>query len=87
MTDSHLQNTIAFLNRHTTRIETALATAPNPFTGDIACDLFDQGQDALLEEGMDPSEITPLYDNLVAEMLKRCLSPKERRKPISHHCR
>ena len=75
MTNAHLLNAIAFLDRHTAGVETALVTAPNPFTGDIASDLFDQEQDTVLEEGLDPSDVTPLYDNLIAERERRKHEP------------
>jgi len=75
MTDSHLRNTIAFLERHTKMVEEMLVIAPNPFNGDIASDLFDQRQDDVLENGLDPSEVCAYYDNFIIEQERRKHGP------------
>jgi hypothetical protein len=73
MTDSHLHNTIAMLERATERHDHAFAMAPNPFHGDIAFDMMESAQDAILEgEGeTDPADLYPVYDKLCAERDRR----------------
>ena len=77
MTDSHLSNTIAFLERFTTKEEVRMALVPNPFHGEHAAGLFDNGQDAILEEGLEPSEVCGLYDNLITEQQRRTYGPRK----------
>lgn len=73
MTDAHLANTIAMLERATERQDHAFAMAPNPFHGDIAFDMMESAQDAILEgeAETDPSELYPIYENLCAERDRR----------------
>ncbi|MFA5385345.1 MAG: hypothetical protein WC364_11925 [Eubacteriales bacterium] len=73
MTDSHLLNTIAFLERSAQRLDHAFAMAPNPFHGDIAFDMMESAQDAILagDEETDPAALYPVYDKLCAERERR----------------
>jgi hypothetical protein len=87
MTDSHLLNTIAYLERYTVKKQTCLVLAPNPFCGDIAESMFDNEQGAVLEEGLEPSDVCASYDNLVAERERRNLiqpspHPRKRYRPV-----
>ena len=73
MTDSHLTNTIALLERSAQRHDDAFAMAPNPFHGDIAFDMMESAQDAILEgdEDTDPADLYPIYGKLCAERNRR----------------
>ena len=73
MTDSHLANTIAMLERSAQRHDMAFAMAPNPFRGDIAFDMMESAQDAILEgdDETNPADLYPIYDKLCAERERR----------------
>ncbi len=73
MTDTHLRNTIAMLERATERYDIAFAIAPNPFRGDLAFDRMESAQDAILEgeAKTDPSDLYPIYAKLCAERNRR----------------
>jgi hypothetical protein len=77
MTNSHLTNAIALLEQRAWQADQTFARAPNPFTGDIASDLFDQAQDDYLEgnQETDPEELFPIYRNLCLERERRGLTP------------
>lgn len=78
MTDSHLYNTIKFLQRTAEKKVQAFALAPNPFTAEMASDSFDRAQDAVLdnpEEAVeDALNEVPQYDNLLKEATRRGLN-------------
>lgn len=69
MTDSHLANTIAMLERAAQKHDDAFAMSPNPFHGDIAFDIVEFAQNAILEgeDETDPANLYPIYDKLCAE--------------------
>lgn len=69
MTDTHLNNTIETLEHLTRAHDHAFALASNPFLGDIASDMMDDAQEAILEGEYetDPSELYPMYKELTAE--------------------
>ena len=73
MTDGHLANTIAMIERHTQRAEDSFVEASNPFTGEIASQMFEDAQDVILsgEDEFDPNDLCPLYDKLLDEKMRR----------------
>lgn len=81
MTDKHLANTIAMLERATEQYDYAFAMAPNPFHGDIAFGMMESAQDAILEGEAEthPADLYPVYDKLCAERDRRISNaPRER---------
>lgn len=54
--------------------EQEFLAAGNPFQGDIASYMFDQEQDTLREEGLDVSDVYPIYSDMHAEAMRRNLS-------------
>ena len=75
MSDSHLSNTIAMLDRKTEVITPYLILEAhrtlNSLNGDMAMLAMEGEIDRLIEYGVDPSTIYPLYDNLVLESQRR----------------
>jgi len=73
MTDSHLANAIALLERAAQRHDMRFALMSNPFRGDIAFNIMESEQDAILEgeAETDPADLYPVYDDLCAERDRR----------------
>ena len=71
MTDSHLQNTIALIERTAEKQEQELSVTNCPFQGEMATMDFDRMQLDVLENGVCPSEICSQYDDLIEEQLNR----------------
>lgn len=76
MTDEHLLNTIAYLDRRAEEHDEALMRACNPFGGEIAAAMLDDEQAAAMEEGTEPSDLFKEYDFLCAERDRRGIIPK-----------
>jgi hypothetical protein len=73
MTDSHLTNTIKMLERNAREHECeALGCFPS-FQGEMAQYYAELAWDSIAENGIDPNEITPLYDDLLLEKQRRNL--------------
>lgn len=77
MTDGHLKNTLAFVQRvakhYQTNQEIALSNMACMFDGDMASLDIDNRLMALEEDGVDPGELCPLYPHLLLEALRRSL--------------
>lgn len=77
MDDRHLLNTIRFLDRKAKEVESAALYAGHAFLntlqGEMAQDCLENELDAIEQDGVEPHEICPLYNNLVAEALRRDL--------------
>jgi len=75
MSDSHLANTIAMLDRKAENITPCILLeayrALNSLNGEMAIYAIEGEIDHLIEYGVDPSTIYPLYDNLVLESQRR----------------
>jgi len=74
MADSHLANAMKMLEQMARQREHQFVMADNPFQGEIAAEMFDGEQSAVLEEGMDVSDVYPIYDDLFAEAQRRKLA-------------
>lgn len=75
MDNSHLDNTIKLLNR-VAEIETTKAINEGEsllccLQGEMAVYSVESEIDRLMQCGLDPSEINPLYDNLILERNRR----------------
>ena len=75
MDDVHLYNTIALLKRSAdTTTLSAIYEGESMLCmlqGEMAIDCIERDLDSLMTNGIDPSEITPLYDNLIMEKDRR----------------
>lgn len=76
MSDSHLRNTIAMLERATNiKIHNAIYACSvginSPLTGDMAVHAIEQEVDALIDHPPDPSEFYPIYNDMVEEYGRR----------------
>lgn len=80
MKDSHLLNTIQMLEQYTKHMESQAIQAGEEMLaglhGEIATQMVEDDLDRLYQEGLDPADITPAYDKLVAEADRRCLQLK-----------
>lgn len=76
MEDTHLDNTIAYLERKADAYILRMATMSNPFQGDIASAEFDEHQDGVLsgEVEIEVQHIFPIYTDMVAERQRRDLA-------------
>ena len=71
MTDSHLSNAIAFLERYTDASELYALNAAINFQGEQAAFQADSEMESILDNGIDPSDECPLYENLCKEKIRR----------------
>jgi hypothetical protein len=77
MTDSHLVNSINYLDRYVAHVEKETFRSIHRFmglnSGEIAEWMLENELMALEEEGLDPEDITPLYEKLCLERERRGL--------------
>ena len=80
MTDYHLRNTIKMLEQYAKHMEAQAIQAGEEMLaglhGEIATQMVEDDLDKLYSEGLDPADITPAYEKLVAEADRRCLQLK-----------
>jgi len=73
MSDSHLGNAMKFLETLSREIDKRLVCMTNPFTGEVAAEMFDAVQDSILEgdEDLDSMDDFPEYQKLCLESNRR----------------
>jgi len=75
MSDDHLDNTIKLLDRMAKAAESQTIVKGfkmlNILHGEMAIDSVEREIDRVMEYGIDPCEISPLYENLTMEQLRR----------------
>ena len=80
MKDSHLLNTIRMLEQYAKHMEAQAIQAGEEMLaglhGEMATQMVEEDLDRLYSEGLDPADITPAYEKLVAEADRRCLQLK-----------
>ena len=84
MSDSHLANAIAMLEKiaeiATPEYEAAAWSFLCSLRGEYAIMAAEQEIDNLMENGLDPCEINPLYENLIEEQTRRMKQMEEKKK-------
>ena len=84
MTDSHLANAIVMLEKLAKIAEPEYESAAWSFLcslrGEYAIMAAEQEIDNLMENGLDPCEINPLYENLIEEQTRRMMKMEEEKK-------
>jgi hypothetical protein len=77
MTDTHLVNSINYLERYARHVEAvsfdSVHAALGMVHGEVAEWMLENELATLEEEGLDPEDITPLYKNLCLELERRGL--------------
>lgn len=87
MTDDHLQNCITFLEKKADAVAArAISDGYNVLGclhGEMAIESVERNLSHIEMNGIDPSELTPLYDNLIAERMRRGLNARTESKGIT----
>ena len=76
MTDDHLRNTIAFLDRRASALTDSGWNAMMSLSGEMAIESIERGMDAANEQG--PSYYFPIYNDLVEELGRREIRAERR---------